>query len=488
MKVVLKRSADPTTAKADLLVVPVAKPAAIARRSPLAALDAALNGVVKGAISDGEINGAVGAWTVFHTRGALTAPRLMLVGVGDADVESWRDAAQSAGARARDLGARTVMALCDDGDSDRATAFAEGFAMGNYRFTRYRTGDDATPQAALTVVTDALRAKDGARLSAITTAVSAARDLVNTPAGDLTPTAMADRARALAAAHPTLSCRVLGPAELRRLKAGAFLAVAQGSAQPPAMIVLRHTPTRDRGRGEVLGLVGKGVTFDTGGISIKPSGGMEEMKMDMAGGAAVIEAMGLIAALDVSVPVVGVVGATENMPSGTAVKPGDVVRAMNGRTIEVINTDAEGRMVLADCLTYAATKAKATRLVDFATLTGAMVVALGEIYAGAFSDNDDWGAAVRDAGSAAGDLCWPMPMHRRYDGLIRSAVADLSNSANRKYAPGAIYAAQFLREFTEGLPWCHLDIAGTGMLSSGGTGFGVGLSLRLAESMVRPGR
>jgi leucyl aminopeptidase len=232
----------------------------------------------------------------------------------------------------------------------------------------------------------------------------------------------------------------------------------------------------------VLGLVGKAVTFDSGGISIKPSGGMEEMKMDMAGGAAVIEGAALIARLGLPVEVLAVVPATENMPSGRSVKPGDVLTAMNGRTIEVVNTDAEGRLILADALVYAARNG-ATRLLDLATLTGAMVVALGEVYAGLFGSDAAWTERVRAAGEASGDLCWPMPLHPGYDPLVRSDVADLSNAAKKRQA-GAVYAARFLRDFTEGLPWCHLDIAGTGMRGGRGSGYGVALIAALAEGLA----
>jgi leucyl aminopeptidase len=269
------------------------------------------------------------------------------------------------------------------------------------------------------------------------------------------------------------------------MKAGALLAVAQGSAQPPRMIVLRYRPRSAGRRRDLLGLVGKAMTFDSGGISIKPSSKMEEMKMDMGGGAAVIEGAGLVARMGLPVPFVAVVASAENMPSGTAVKPGDVVTAMNGTTIEVINTDAEGRLILADALTYAVRQG-ATRLVDMATLTGAIVVAIGSVYAGLFGSDPEWTEAVRAAGESTGDLCWPMPMHRGYDPLIRSTVADLSNSSNKREA-GPVYAAQFLREFTDGRPWCHIDVAGTAMIDGAGTGFGVRLIAELAAGMAAAG-
>ena len=272
--------------------------------------------------------------------------------------------------------------------------------------------------------------------------------------------------------------------ELREIGAGAILCVAQGSDQPAKMIVLRHRP-ETTATGEVLGLVGKAVTFDTGGISIKPSGGMEDMKMDMWGGAAVIEAIAAIAELGLPIEVLAVVPATENMPSGTAIKPGDVVTALNGKTIEIRNTDAEGRLILADALTWCARNG-ATRIIDFATLTGGIVVTLGSVFAGLFASDREWAEAVRAAGDASGDLVWELPLHPGYDSLIRSKVADLSNAANKRQAV-SIYAAQFLREFTEGLPWCHVDIAGTGMVSGAATGSGTRLAIEVARRLSSPG-
>jgi leucyl aminopeptidase len=327
-----------------------------------------------------------------------------------------------------------------------------------------------------------VRSADLARADRVVEAVNAARDLVNTPANHLTPTGLADYARGLADGVQGLKVTVLDRARLEKMGAGAMLAVAQGSAQPPRMIVMRYTPGGRRGAGEVLGLVGKAVTFDTGGISIKPSSGMEEMKMDMGGGAAVIEGTGLVAALGLPVEVLTVVPSTENLPSGHAIKPGDVLTAMNGRTIEVINTDAEGRLILADGLTHAARQG-ATRMVDMATLTGAIVVALGEVYAGLFGSDRAWTDEVRAAADAVGELVWPMPMHERYKSLVASKVADLANSSNKRQA-GAVYAAQFLQEFTEGVPWCHIDVAGTAMVGGRGTGFGVRLIASLAERMA----
>jgi len=485
MQTTLKKSTDPLSVGADAIVVFVAQPA-IASGS-VAAADLALDGLVAACIADGEITGEAGQVSVIHTGGLVGAPRLLVVGIGDDSVASWRAAGRAAGGRLRAIKARTAALAPDEADAARVTALIAGVRYGAYRFDRYKSGDsepDLTDVRVHSVVVTPAQLRRASRLAG---AVAAARDLANTPANDLTPTALAARAGELAGQTAGLECDVLERKDLQKLGAGALLAVAQGSAEPPKMIVLRYTPKRRAASGEVLGLVGKAVTFDTGGISIKPAGGMEEMKLDMAGGAAVVEAIGLIAQLALPLEVVAIVPATENMPSGTATRPGDVVRAMNGKTIEVINTDAEGRLILADALTYAATVSGATRLIDFATLTGAIVVALGEIYAGLFGSDDAWTAAVRAAGEASGDLCWPMPLHPGYAPLIKSDVADLSNAAAKRQA-GAVYAAQFLREFTDGRPWCHVDIAGTGMISGAGTGFGVSLMLAVAEQLARAPR
>jgi len=480
MPTTVRTSQDPLTQSADLIVVFLGQPAVAS--GLVAAADAALDGVIAAAIADNEITGEAGAITVFHTGGRVRAPRVAVVGTGNGSPDAWRSAGRAAGTTARALKARKVTLSPDDAAADDVSAAIVGFGAGNYRFDKYKTGKGTPAVSTLRIASSTLTTAQTRRADHIVTAVHGARDLINTPANDLTPTALALHAKALASATPGLTCRVLEHKDLVRLKAGALLGVAQGSAEPPKMIVMRYTPTRTTRRGEVLGLVGKAVTFDTGGISIKPAGGMEEMKMDMGGGAAVVEAIALIARLGLPVEVVAVVPSTENMPSGTATRPGDVVTAMNGKTIEVINTDAEGRLILADALTYAARIGKATRLVDFATLTGAIVVALGEVYAGLFGSDTEWTDAVRAAGEISGDICWPMPLHPGYAPLISSKVADLSNASNKRQA-GAVYAAQFLREFTDGLPWCHVDIAGTGMIGGAGTGFGVGLMLAIAEQL-----
>jgi leucyl aminopeptidase len=278
---------------------------------------------------------------------------------------------------------------------------------------------------------------------------------VNEPGNTLTPTELARRASTMAR-RAGVHCRVLGPPDLNRLGARALLGVARGSHEPPRMIVLEYR--RGRGDGLHLGLVGKGITFDSGGISLKPAENMEAMKGDMAGGAAVLAATCAIARLALPISVTAVIPATENLPGGTALKPGDILRAMSGKTIEVVNTDAEGRLVLADALHYARRRG-ASHLVDVATLTGACVVALGNVNSGAFSTNQRLLDTVLAAGKAAGERIWPLPMDPEYDDLIKSDVAEIKNSGGRK--GGAITGAKFLQHFVEDTPWVHLDIAGT---------------------------
>jgi leucyl aminopeptidase len=486
----LQDAADPFQEPVGLLVIPVAAPATVTP-GVLGTADAVLRGAVARAIESGELTGKAGRLVLLHAPPGSGPDRIALAGVGGGGTDDWRAACRAAAERAGELRlAEVALATGDAGGAPAVGAFIDGFRAGGYRFDRFRTTQDEPPVPVerLRVHAVGVTAGDLARADAVADAVASARDLVNTPANHLTPRRLAEHARNLADAIPGLEVTALGPGKLRKAGAGALLGVAQGSEEPPRLIVMRYTPEGldpvPAAGEEVLGLVGKAVTFDTGGISIKPSAGMEEMKMDMGGGAAVIEATALIARRRLPVRVLAVVPATENMPSGSAVKPGDVLTAMSGRTIEVTNTDAEGRLILADALTWAVREG-ATRLVDLATLTGAIVVALGEVYAGLFGSDDGWTERVRAAGEASGDLAWPMPMHEGYRPLIESKVADLANSSSKRQA-GAVYAAMFLREFTDGLPWCHVDIAGTGMAGSTGTGFGVRLLHALAEDMATP--
>ena len=367
-----------------------------------------------------------------------------------------------------------------------AQAIAEGAVMGTYRFDQHKKADDdAAVLKELTIIES-----DQVKINAMTAAVARgvilaeatnfARDMANEPSNVLTPTEFAARAEAMAQAEG-LGCRILDGDECAQMGMGSFLGVAKGSGQPPKFIVLTY---QGAGDAKPLGLIGKGITFDTGGISIKPAAGMEEMKGDMSGGACVIAAMRAIARIKPKINVTALVPATENMPGGNATKPGDVLRAMNGKTIEVINTDAEGRLILADALSYAV-KLDLSPLVDVATLTGAMSIALGDVAYGIFSNNDALVEELRAAAAAAGERCWEMPMFPEYREAIKSNVADMKNSGGR--LAGSIFAAFFLKEFIDDRPWAHLDIAGVdfydkekGVLVKGSSGIPVRTLVNLA--------
>ena len=313
-------------------------------------------------------------------------------------------------------------------------------------------------------------------------AANAARDLQNLPSNVATPTFLAERAEEIAKAHDALSLEVLGRKEIEEAKMGAFVAVAKGSDAEPKLIVLRYD---GGGKGPHLGYVGKAVTFDTGGISLKPGAKMSEMKFDMSGGAAVLEAMNAIAELEIPVKITAVVPATENMPSGHAIKPGDIVTAANGKTIEINNTDAEGRLILADALNYAIEDG-AERVVNLATLTGAIIVALGSTHAGLFSNDDDWCAEVDAACTDTGEIGWRLPLHPEYEEIVKGKYADLDNAPEGRKA-SSITAAEFLKAFVGDTPWVHVDIAGTAWglgrpyVGSGASGFGVRMLIELAR-------
>lgn len=487
MNVSTSRTSDPGRIRADVIVVPVHAPPG-ELDGPLAALDAALGGLVAAVVKDGEVTGKAGQVRTLHTRGDIPAARVLLAGVGaEPDRVAWYQAGFRAARLCHDLGVRKVALLAGDEDAGDLRAMAEGLGTGGWHLHTFRTGrrkDGPERPGDLVVAGGGLTPRAASAAGATARAMNLARQLSETPPNHMTPTVLAKEAAKVAATSRALSIEVLGARELRQKKAGALLAVAQGSSEEPKMIVMRYRPPKaTRTTKEVLGLVGKAVTFDSGGISIKPSAGMHEMKMDMAGGAAVIAAMGLIAEMEVTGEVLAVVPATENMPGGRAMKPGDVCTAMNGKTIEVTNTDAEGRLILADALTHCA-RSGATRLMDMATLTGAIVVAIGEVYAGLFGSDQAFTDLVRDAGEDTGDLCWPFPLHPGYDELVASSVADLSNSAKKRQA-GAVYAARFLRDFTEGRPWCHVDVAGTAMQGDHASGFGVRLAADVAQRVAR---
>jgi leucyl aminopeptidase len=416
--------------------------------------------------------------------------RWILVGLGDRealDPERARIAAAVVHGRAQELGTRVLCWEVPHKVEDPVIeALVQGTALSAYRFDRFRAPRPDEDGGGLEELVLSAHDDVGApveRAAIVAAAQNAARDLQNRPANDLTPTALGKAARELAAGLEGLQVKVRGPEWLAEQRMGAFLAVAQGSDQEPALVELRYDGAT---AGPVLGLVGKAVTFDSGGISIKPASPMWNMKFDMSGGAAVVAAMSAIARLRLPVRVVGVVGATENLPSGHAVKPGDIVTARSGITIEVNNTDAEGRLVLADCLAWAI-ELGAERLVDVATLTGGVVTALGGVYAGFMANDDAWADAVLAASAASGELVWRLPLHELYAEQVKGTYADLQNaSADRTAHP--IQGAQFLARFAGDVPWAHLDIAGVSdnlarpYLNKGGTGFGVRLLVELARA------
>jgi leucyl aminopeptidase len=414
-------------------------------------------------------------------------PPVLVVGLGDReelDPERLRVAAAVAAKEAARLEAAAIAWKLPPGGDPAAEAIVAGTVLAGYRFDRFKSdeGDETARVESLTLLGPAelLDAATRGRIAAA--AQNRARDLQNTPANFATPSFLAERAEEIAAAAEAVSVEVLGRAELEEKRMGGLLAVSQGGPQEPKLIVLRYA---GGGEGPTLGFVGKGVTFDTGGISLKPSAGMQEMKMDMSGAAAVLEAVAAIAELRLPVDLIAVVPSTENMPSGTAIKPGDVITQYNGKTVEVNNTDAEGRLILADALAYAAEQG-AERIVDLATLTGAVVIALGSTYAAVISNDNELAAEVVRAGEESGELTWRLPLHPEYKDLMKGSVADLSNLAKKRKA-GTITAGSFLEEFVDGTPWAHVDIAGTAWdvgreyVGNDASGYGVRLLVELAR-------
>src|ERR1700674_2470285 len=434
----------------------------------IAEIDQAAGGLLRKLAKSGELTGKTLEFTLVHAPAGLKAARLLVVGAGKREQFNSATLRKTAGAALRYLKSRSVKSfafLVREGDATEETAQAivEGALVANFETDKYKTdkkNDKDIDAVAVAGYSHAERAAGEKGLSKgriIADAQNFTRDLVNEPSNKLTPRILAQKAEAMARGAG-LSVEILDEKKIADLKMGALLSVAQGGPEPPRMIVVTYTPPNAKPGTPVIGLVGKAVTFDTGGISIKPADGMEKMKYDMAGGATMIGAMRAIALLKPKVKVIGIVCATENMPSGKAQKPGDVQIAMSGKSIEIINTDAEGRLVLADGLHYAR-QLGCTHLVDAATLTGAVVVALGYNNAGIFANDDDMYNRFHSANTIAGEKMWRMPLDDEYKEHIRSSIADIVNSGGRW--GGAITAAMFLKEFAEDTPWIHLDIAGT---------------------------
>ena len=492
-------SGDPLRDSADALVAFAADAAEAPIWSECATrLDAATSGELKRLATDSRFAGKLATTLVVPTLGRLAARRIVLAGVGRANElrEIAITRASGAAARAaRDAGAATVaLALPDKAwGLDPATALeasAVGVRLGLYRFDLYRGAAAANADGSRDIeeirlfapgLSDDVARSALDRAEAVASAVSLARDLGNEPASTLTPSALAERARAIGDSA-RLEVEILGPIELAALGANAMLAVGGGSVNPPRLIRLRYRPDRGAAESPIVGLVGKAITFDTGGYSIKPYEGMLDMKGDMAGGAAVLGVMSVLHRLGCPVQVEATICAAENMISGTAFRPGDVIKGMNGVTMEILSTDAEGRLVLADGLVDTARRG-ATELIDLATLTGAAVVALGSGTTALFASDNDLAIRLLDAADAAGERMWRLPLIDELERKIEGDVADIKNTGGR--AGGAITAALFLRHFREGLPWAHLDIAGSARQekasatgAKGATGVGVRTLLR----------
>ncbi len=428
--------------------------------------------------------------TVLHPE---RPPRAIVAGLGKRDEnepERARVVAALAAIEAAGLGARRIAwDLPDSGDPPAtAAAIVTGSILAGYRFDRYRSDEEDGEKPAeievLTVLGPGELSAEVEMARVCAEAQNRARELQDLPSNVATPSYLARRAEQIDAEHESVSAEVLGREQISERGMGGLEAVSAGSAEDPVLIVLRYSGGGD----SPLGLVGKGVTFDTGGISLKPGTAMHEMKMDMSGAAAVLEAVAAIAELGLAVDLIAVVPSTENMPSGTAVKPGDIITQYNGKTVEVNNTDAEGRLILADALAYCV-ELGAERIVDIATLTGAVLVALGSTYAALISNDDELASAVERAAEETGELAWRLPLHPEYKELTKGTVADLTNLAAKRKA-GTIYAGSFLEEFVDGRPWAHLDIAGTAWdvgrpyVGTGPTGVGVRLFAALAREIA----
>lgn len=444
----------------------------------LAEIDKRTGGVLTSLIETGEFAGKSGESAYIHNPGEMKARRLLLLGAGKREDFTTDNVRRMAGTAARTLRgkkARTFAFLrrSDLAAAESAQAATEGALLALFEPDKYHTSDKTENHLDQMILATNGEGVDDAKAGVergriIAEATNFGREVINEPSNVMTPTELARQAEDVARTYG-LELDVLEESQMRDLGMGSLLGVAQGSAEPAKLIVLRYTPKT--ASDETIAIVGKGITFDTGGISIKPADGMEKMKYDMAGGATTIAAMRAIAQLKPTVNVLGIVPATENMPGGRAQRPGDVVRAMTGKTIEVINTDAEGRLVLADAVAYAR-KLGATKIVDLATLTGAVSIALGDVYVAILGNNQEWTDTVMATAKKSGEKFWQLPLDKEYREQIKSEIADIKNVGGRK--AGTITGAYFIREFVEDTPWVHLDIAGTAWNDSNKTYLSVG--------------
>jgi len=460
-------------------------------------LDELSGGLVRSALDAEEFSGKEGETAYFHLVGnnKVKARRLLLVGAGEANDYKGAQVSQMAGTAVRSLRSKNVKTMAvlprSSGDArETATTAAEGAYIALFDPDKYRTveKEEKTIDRLIVVVegADQNALQQGVNVGRIVgESVNFTRDLANEPGAYMTPTDMADRAKQIADEFG-LEIDVLDESRMEQLGMGSLLSVARGSDEPAKLIILKYTPANAPANSkELLSFVGKGVTFDSGGISLKPGENMELMKYDMTGGATVLGAMRAIAQLKPPIPILGVAPCTENLPSGKATKPGDVVKAMTGKTIEIINTDAEGRLILADAIAYAK-KLGATKVIDMATLTGAVSIALGDVNAAVLGTDQELIDEIIAAGREVGEKFWQLPLDKEYSKQIKSDIADIKNVGGRK--AGTITAAAFLKEFADGLSWAHLDIAGTAWgddakpyRSKGPTGIAVRTLLRIVD-------
>lgn len=485
-----------TEANAEALAVAVFKDEK-ASSGVLKELDALAGGSIASIIKSEEFKGESGdsAYFVFDSKGKVKAKRLLLIGVGEKDDYAAKDVSALSGAAARYLRKRNVKTFallprCEGDAVEIAQNGMQGVVTSKFDLDKYRKDKNSKEITSFTICVEGAKASDLKkgleRGQAIGDGMNMTRDLANEPPNILTPTEMANRAKKMAK-ETGLKCEILDEAKMEKMGMGSLLSVSHGSAEPAKLIVLRYEPKKSTGKkGELLALVGKGITFDTGGISIKPASGMEAMKYDMTGGATVIGTMMAIANLKPSVPVIGVVAAVENMPGGKASRPSDVVTAMNGKTVEILNTDAEGRLVLADAVHYAE-KQGATRIVDMATLTGAVIIALGDLNTGIMGNDQGLVDEIIECGKEAGENFWQLPIGKDYSKGIKSDIADVKNIGPSRKA-GTIIGAVFIQEFIDKAKWAHLDIAGTAWAdeatphhSKGPTGVAVRTLVKLVE-------
>jgi leucyl aminopeptidase len=484
--------AEPSLPKSGAVVVGVQEGRKLSRSAER--IDKETHGAVQRAIKASRFDGKKDETLALLAPPNLTASRVLLVGLGKAegaDARRLQDIGGTIVAQLNSAGEKEATVLLDDldglGNGEAATNLGFGALLRTYRFDKYKTKEKPEKKPSLTRLTIAGSDVAGAKklwpkLEAVAEGIAFTRDLVSEPANVLYPETLAEQARSLE--ELGVEVEILDEKRMKKLGMGALLGVGQGSVNPPRLVVMQWKGN-SRAKASPVAFIGKGVTFDTGGISIKPADGMWDMKWDMAGAGVVIGLMRALAGRKAKVNAVGLVGLVENMPSGAAQRPGDIVTSLSGQTIEVLNTDAEGRLVLADVLWYCQDRFKPQFMVNLATLTGAIIVALGHEHAGLFANNDDLADRILAAGKEVGELCWRLPLADAYDREIDSDAADVKNISGGR-AGGSITAAQFLQRFVNNVPWAHLDIAGTAWskkdtptVPKGATAFGVRLLDRL---------